>query len=488
MVEVDEAALASPGAAVGALHAAWCERRPVVVRLGVPAERFRAPESVVGDVWRLAPTLELWPTGCTSWSGPTPTTPAAASSRCGGGPARRSASGASEGGAADVVLPDGRPAWVDGGPRRPSVRRRSTGRSWCTGRRSTLGRLVADPPPVPVSAPSWRPTSSRRWPTAAGRRGSWRRPGRGKTRVLTERLRHLIVDRGFEREGVLAVAYNKRAQLELEERTTDFRPAGRDAERARPRTARHGRGCSTSATCAGSSTTSCRRGSAGPTPIRSRPTSRGSPPSVSACATPRRWRPSATTCPGLAAAFAPYRAALRRAGAVDFDEQIYGAVELLLADGELRRRTQQAHRHLLVDELQDLTPGARAAGATAGGAGPRGVRRGRRRPGHLRPRRRRPGVPHRLRPAVPGRRRPSARGELPLPGRGRRGRPPPARVQPAAGREGDPSRARGGRRCRTRWSSNGIRPSRARRRWSRPCARGSTPTAWLRRTSPSSPA
>ncbi|MGE0796595.1 MAG: 3'-5' exonuclease, partial [Acidimicrobiia bacterium] len=60
--------------------------------------------------------------------------------------------------------------------------------------------------------------------------------------------------------------------------------------------------------------------------------------------------------PGLAAAFGPYRAALARAGAVDFDEQVYGAVERLLRDGDERRRVQAGHRHLLVDELQDLTP------------------------------------------------------------------------------------------------------------------------------------
>jgi DNA helicase-2/ATP-dependent DNA helicase PcrA len=60
--------------------------------------------------------------------------------------------------------------------------------------------------------------------------------------------------------------------------------------------------------------------------------------------------------PGLAAAFGPYRAALAQAGVVDFDEQIYGAVELLLHDGELRRQAQSGCRHLLVDELQDLTP------------------------------------------------------------------------------------------------------------------------------------
>ena len=60
--------------------------------------------------------------------------------------------------------------------------------------------------------------------------------------------------------------------------------------------------------------------------------------------------------PGLADAFVPYRAALRARGVVDFDEQVYLALESLLGDGTLRRSLQAEHRHLLVDEFQDLTP------------------------------------------------------------------------------------------------------------------------------------
>ena len=59
---------------------------------------------------------------------------------------------------------------------------------------------------------------------------------------------------------------------------------------------------------------------------------------------------------GLSAAFPRYRAELRRLGAVDYDEQLYAAAELLLGDHELRNRWQQRCRHLLVDEFQDLTP------------------------------------------------------------------------------------------------------------------------------------
>ncbi len=60
--------------------------------------------------------------------------------------------------------------------------------------------------------------------------------------------------------------------------------------------------------------------------------------------------------PGLAQIFPRYRVALRERSAIDFDEQIYGAIEALLADGELRRRLQGRYRRMLVDEFQDLTP------------------------------------------------------------------------------------------------------------------------------------
>ena len=37
--------------------------------------------------------------------------------------------------------------------------------------------------------------------------------------MLTERLRHLVADRGYERDTLLAVAYNVKARDEMAERT-----------------------------------------------------------------------------------------------------------------------------------------------------------------------------------------------------------------------------------------------------------------------------
>ena len=69
-----------------------------------------------------------------------------------------------------------------------------------------------------------------------------------------------------------------------------------------------------------------------------------------------RSRTRATTSPASPTASSATASALPAQGAVDFDEQIYGAVEALLRDGAFRRRVQPEHRHMLVDEFQDLTP------------------------------------------------------------------------------------------------------------------------------------
>jgi ATP-dependent DNA helicase UvrD/PcrA len=59
---------------------------------------------------------------------------------------------------------------------------------------------------------------------------------------------------------------------------------------------------------------------------------------------------------GLADVFPRYRSELARRGAVDFDEQIYLCLEVLLTETEVRRQAQRRCRLMLVDEFQDLTP------------------------------------------------------------------------------------------------------------------------------------
>ena len=59
---------------------------------------------------------------------------------------------------------------------------------------------------------------------------------------------------------------------------------------------------------------------------------------------------------GFAEFFPRYRSELRRSRRVDFDEQIYGAIEVLLSEPEVRRQARTRAQLLLVDEFQDLTP------------------------------------------------------------------------------------------------------------------------------------
>jgi DNA helicase-2/ATP-dependent DNA helicase PcrA len=159
---------------------------------------------------------------------------------------------------------------------------------------------------------------------------------------------------------VLALAYNKKAQQEMQERTADVRPRIQTLNAAGYRLLAEARGGAPRLL----DEREVRRLIERFVPIR-RQRANTDPvgPYLEALGTIRlglcdpedveEWRDDV---PGLAAAFDPYRAALREAGAVDFDEQIYGAIEALLADGAFRRRAQAGCRHLLVDEFQDLTP------------------------------------------------------------------------------------------------------------------------------------
>ncbi|HWG74898.1 MAG TPA: ATP-dependent DNA helicase UvrD2 [Acidimicrobiales bacterium] len=362
VIAVDDDALASPAGVVAALHEAWSQRYPAVIALGVDPARFRPPPQIEVEVWTLDAGFEVWDDRLQFlvWAN----TYDARSGEAVWWWARKAARlGAVErgprDGPGDVTLPDGTGAWIDGGPRSPFpphllddaavVHRESVER----------GRLLVAPGPVePRSALA--PDQAGAVAHGAGPARIIAPAGSGKTRVLTERVRHLITDRGWEREVTLAVAYNKRAQMELDDRTTDFRPRTRtlnslgyailaDARGKAPR-------------LLGERDT--RRLVERLAPIRRhRVNTDPIGPYLEALSQVRlglndpadveSWRDDV---PGLTEVFPRYRAELGDAGAVDFDEQIYGAVEALLGDGELRVRQQAGCRHLLVDEFQDLTP------------------------------------------------------------------------------------------------------------------------------------
>lgn len=356
-VEIDESTLRAPDDVVGRLHRAWVAREPVVVSLAVDPGSFRAPQELAAAPYAIAPDLDLpldrlhhlvWANNYDGRSGELVWWWGAKAARI----------GASEGGAADVVLGDGRDAWVDGGPR------------WSV---PDLDAVVIESgavdagflDPVPSDQP---PPASELAPdqlAAVSHHGGPVRviapAGSGKTRVLTERMRHVLADRGYRREAVIAVAYNKLAQNELETRLEALGPRTRTLNslgysllarhrRNRPRVL---------------SEPDTRRVIDEVFPIPRRRMANTDPvgPYLDALTVvrlglndPAEVEELRDDVPGLAEGFEEFRRRLNGLGAIDFDEQIYGTLEALLGDGDFRRRVQAEHRHMLVDEFQDLTP------------------------------------------------------------------------------------------------------------------------------------
>ena len=258
-------------------------------------------------------------------------------------------------GPADVLLPDGTPAWIDGGPRQEIdiagriIHHESIGlgleRTLSTPQ-ETVERLAQDQKaavlhdvgPARIIAPA----------------------GSGKTRVLTARFRHLIEKRGIEPEIVTALAYNRLAAAEMRDRIPD-------GHRLNIRTI-HSLGWEI-----------LRMAKPHLRLIDEREQRQRLQPIVSApprvntdvigpylealgevrvgLRSPEEVESERDDIPAFAEAFRRYRDTLDSRGEADHDEQIYGAIEALCRQPDLRAHWQNQCQHLLVDEFQDLTPG-----------------------------------------------------------------------------------------------------------------------------------
>jgi DNA helicase-2/ATP-dependent DNA helicase PcrA len=354
VVTIDERALAEPADAVAALHHAWLQRLPVVVSLAIDPARFSQPVSVAAEPWALPPDHELWADRLhfLVWNN---TYDARRGEPVWWWARKAVRLGARAGGAADVVLPDGQEAWIDGGPHGPL----ELGQPVIHSESVLLGRVSVMPRREAAPTSGLAPDQQAAVAHGAGPARVIAPAGSGKTRVLTERLRHLLVNRGFERETVLAVAYNKKAQEELEGRTADVSPRVRTLNALGYSLLTEARGRVRLL-----DEREVRRVVDDLVPARPRRTNTDPlGPYLEALSLirlglrdPEEVEAERDDVPGLAAAFPRFRAALAAAGAIDFDEQVYGAIEALLADGDFRRRAQGRAQHLLVDEFQDLTP------------------------------------------------------------------------------------------------------------------------------------
>lgn len=355
---VDDAVLRDPAATADALHRHWARREPVVVELETDANELRAAETETAAPYTLDARFEFarerlyFLTRSNNYDargGPPVWGPGIEARRLGAG----------ESDAGDGVLPDGTIAWFDGGPRAGSVPL-PAGHALVHRVRLDEGSLEVDRDAVPAAALA--PDQERAVRHESGPARIIAPAGSGKTRVLTERYRLLVAGRGWGARSVCAVAYNVRAKDEMQQRLAGIG----DAARRKVRTL-HSLGNDI-----------LRRGSAVGdvldewqvrqrieplVPVRRRANTDVYAPYLEALSEVRLGLvPPATVesrrddVEGFAEMFERYRDRCYADRVVDHDEQIYGAIEVLLARPDVRRALQRECRHLLVDEFQDLTP------------------------------------------------------------------------------------------------------------------------------------
>jgi DNA helicase II / ATP-dependent DNA helicase PcrA len=185
--------------------------------------------------------------------------------------------------------------------------------------------------------------------------------GSGKTRVLTERARHLLRDWNLPASAVTLVAFNVRAADEIRQRVGDLgglqirtlnalalnivqRVAGRSVTTVDERDVRR---------IIDSLVTFPRKTNTDPAQawIDAFSLTRlglRNPAEVEALFDGE--------VDGFAEVFPKFRAILSERNQVDFDEQIVLALQLMLTDPDVREEARRSARVLLVDEFQDLTP------------------------------------------------------------------------------------------------------------------------------------
>jgi DNA helicase II / ATP-dependent DNA helicase PcrA len=357
-----------PGAPVSdELVARWYSRQRTVIELAGVSESAAAARSLTGPVWRHPPTrlVDADVVEHVVWSNSIDLRDPRHPSYQWRDAAL--AAGASPGGPADVLLPDGTPAWCDGGPVEISAcvdieRRGARLVHRIALERGLLTPLGRGPRVAPELAPDQRAAVTHE-------RGAVRviaPAGSGKTRVLTERARELVTVWRVPASATCLVAFNERAAAEMRERTADlaglhvrtlnalglavldgrppFAPRGPRHQVLDERAVRD--------VLAGLVTMPRRRNT---DPLAAW---------IDALAEVRLTLrdPSDVEADydgevdGLPEVLERYREILRQRHAVDFDEQIAAAIEVLLAEPATRSAAQRACRLLLVDEFQDLAP------------------------------------------------------------------------------------------------------------------------------------
>ncbi len=280
-------------------------------------------------------------------------------------PAERAvAHGAADGAgvAADVVLRAGRPAFVDGGPLQPFELAVAVVPTIALDH-GLVGPLGADAPKAELAPDQL---------AAVAHGGGGARiiapAGSGKTRVLTERARHLLNDWGVPAGALCLVAFNVRAAEEMRSRTPDLPKLHIRTLNSLGLAIANGSGPFLPRTDGRRLTTidelEQRRILEKLVKFPRKAGTDPAAPWLEALAAVRLGLQDPVfveesfdgDVDGFAEVVGPYREELARRGAVDYDEQITAAIERLLREPEARDAAQRACRVLLVDEFQDLAP------------------------------------------------------------------------------------------------------------------------------------
>jgi DNA helicase-2/ATP-dependent DNA helicase PcrA len=356
-VQVDAALLSDHRQLEGVvteLHRRWSSRIPTVIELAVDDGELSQPETDRRPAWELGGEFTflrerllflLWNNSYDARHDPPRWWWDVKSRRIGAVP----------GDDCDIQLPDGRQAWVDGGPRGPLDLDEPviSYESVLIGSSRPARPDRADPPDD-LAADQLEAVGH-----GAGPARIIAPAGSGKTRVLTGRARYLIGARHIEPELVCAVAYNRRAAREMADRLADV-------EGLQIRTI-HSLGWEILQMARGPLTLlserDVRRRIESMVQTAHRPNTDSIGPYLEALSEiriafrdPAAVEASRDDVPDLARLVPRFRQRLAERSEADHDEQIVGAIEALLADPELRRHWQQRCRHMLVDEFQDLTP------------------------------------------------------------------------------------------------------------------------------------
>ena len=366
-VVIDDEALREPTAVIAELAERWTQRQPYVVELAAALDRHPA-ETDDREPWRLDPsfTFPLERLAHLAWSNALDLRDDA--------PANEAVTAAVAVGAtvapesvADVRTSTADSAWCDGGPLDLGLADAAATGGLPVLHRTWLehGRVTPLLNPAPTADLAADQLAAVTHPGGACRVIS--PAGSGKTRTLTERARHLVAGCGLPPTALTLVAYNTRAAGEMRERLGEL-PG------LQIRTLN-----SLGLAIVGGTGPFRRPGARPPRVLDERavrdhlerlvkfPRRANTDPAalwIEALGQVRLGlRDPAEVeaeylgdVDGLAEVFPRYREALRRDGAVDFDEQIYQAVEVLVREPETRRAAQRTCRVMLVDEFQDLTP------------------------------------------------------------------------------------------------------------------------------------